>query len=326
MSEKTKYLEALKQDFNALKTVPKEYLADKAIVKAAFDRPWYEYIQFFNGYPDIFLGLKNFELVDATLRYNKDFVKELIPLCSGYLFSHLPKALREDKDLFLFALSFVGADYVFSKLKSNCQEEGERWDEMGIIDIEYNLRCEIEKKSITENAGENLLKDKEVVYKILEIEPDSFCYIDDIFYSDKDIALIAVSKGCYNYSCLNDELKQDNKIIKVALEGNGIEPLFDDAAHWSNIENYVIRYIPSEVMNDKSFCLEIINDTQKRFRAPEFFFQFISDGLKDDKNFVLELAKIKPSILKYIGEDLKNDAEILRLKILNKISVINNFK
>jgi hypothetical protein len=314
MSEKTKYLEAIKQDYNALKAVPKKYLADKDIVTAAFDRPWYEYIEFFNGYPDIFIGLKNFELVDATLRYNKDFVKELIPMCSGYLFSYLPKAIREDKALFLFALSHVGADYVFSKLKSNCQEEGERWDEMGIIDIEYNLRNEIEKKSITENAGGNLLKDKEVVYKILEIEPDSFCYIDEIFYSDKDIALIAVSKGCYNYSRLNDELKQDKEIIKVALEANAIEPLFDDAAHWSNIENYVIRYIPSAIMNDKSFCFEIINDTEKRFRAPERFLHFTTDFIKDDKDFILELVRKKPSILNYVSESLRNAPDILALK------------
>ena len=45
MSEKTKYLEAIKQDYNALKAVPKKYLADKDIVTAAFDRPWYEYIE-----------------------------------------------------------------------------------------------------------------------------------------------------------------------------------------------------------------------------------------------------------------------------------------
>jgi hypothetical protein len=103
--------------------------------------------------------LENFKLVDATLQYNKDFVKELIQICSGYLFSYLPKSLREDKDIFLFALSHVGSDYVFSKLKNNCQKEGERWDEMGIIDVEYNLRLEIEKKSITEKAEENLFKD-----------------------------------------------------------------------------------------------------------------------------------------------------------------------
>ncbi len=35
MSEKTKYLKAIKQDYNALKTVPKKYLADKDIVTAA---------------------------------------------------------------------------------------------------------------------------------------------------------------------------------------------------------------------------------------------------------------------------------------------------
>ena len=83
----------------------------------------------------------------------------MIPLCSGYLFSYLPIALREDKNQFLFALSYVCADYFLSNLRNNCQKEGERWDEMGIIDVEYNLRLEIEKKSITEKAEENLFKD-----------------------------------------------------------------------------------------------------------------------------------------------------------------------
>jgi hypothetical protein len=314
MSEKAKYIEALKQDFNTLKTVPKEYLADKDIVKGAFDRNWFEYIEYFGGYPDIFLSLENFKLVDATLRYNKDFVKELIPLCSGYLFSYLPKALREDKNLFLFALSHVGSDYVFSNLRNNCQEEGERWDEMGIIDVEYNLRLEIEKKSITEKVGENLLKDLESIDKVLDSEPASFCNVSTLFYSNREVALKAVSKGCYNYTYLSDELKLDKKIIKVALEANGIELLFDDAAHWSNLENYVIRYIPRAIMNDKSFCLEIIKDSEKRFRAPVHFLKFCPDSMKDDKDFILELAEEKPIIINYINERLQNDPDILALK------------
>ena len=311
MSEKAKYIEALQRDFNVLKTVPKEYLADKDIVKAAFDRKWFEYIEYFGGYPDIFLSLDNFKLVDATLRYNKDFVKELIPLCSGYLFSYLPKALREDKNLFLFALSHVGSDYVFSNLRNNCQEEGERWDEMGIIDVEYDLRLEIDKKSITEKAGENLLKDREVIDKILDSEPISFCNVDASLYSSRDVALKAVSKGCYNYTYLSDELKQDKEIIKLALEANGIEVLWKDSSHWNNVYYYVIKDIPNAVLNDKLFCLEIINDTQKRFRAPEHFLKFCTDSIKDDKDFILELAKKKPIILNFIGERLCNDPDIL---------------
>jgi hypothetical protein len=291
MSEKAKYLEALKHDFNALKTVPKEYLADIDIVKAAFDRKWFEYIEYFGGYPDIFLSLENFKLVDATLRYNKDFVKELIPLSSGYLFSYLPKEFREDKHLFLLALSHVGADYVLSNLKTNCQQEGERWDKMGIIDVEYNLRLEIEKKSITEKAGENLLKDREVIDKVLDSEADSFCNVSTLFYNNRAVALKAVSKVCYNYTYLSDELKQDKEIIKLALEANGIEVLWKESSHWNNVYYYVIKDIPNAALNDKSFCLEIINDTPKRFRAPEYFLKFCPDSIKDDKDFILEMAK-----------------------------------
>jgi hypothetical protein len=226
----------------------------------------------------------------------------------------LPKALREDKNLFLFALSHVGSDYVFSNLRNNCQEEGERWDEMGIIDVEYDLIWEIDKKSITEKAGKNLLKDREVIDKVLDSEPYSFCSVNTLFYSNREVALKAVSKVCYNYTYLSDELKQDKEIIKLALEANGIEVLWKDSDHWSSVKNYVIQYIPYAIMNDKSFCLEIINDTQKRFRAPEYFIKFCSDSIKDDKDFILELAETKPTIINHTSEILQNDPDILALK------------
>jgi hypothetical protein len=314
MSEKTKYIGVLKKDFNALKTVPKEYLADKDIVRAAFDRQWYEFIEFYNGYPDIFLGLKSFELVDATLRYNKDFVKELIPLCSGYLFSYLPKALREDKDLFLFALSHIGSDYVISNLLDHCQEDGEDWDENEILNLEFNLRCEIERKCISEKAGKNLLKDKEVVCELLEKEPDAFCFVDNLLYDVREIALKAVSKGGYNYSHLSEKLKHDQEIIETALQGEGLLEGQSVEELYRNLKYYVIKYIPESIQNNISFWIEIITDTQKRFIYPELFFQFISDGLKEDKNLILELVRIRPSIQKYIGESLRNDPDVLALK------------
>lgn len=309
MSENKRYIEVVRKDFNALKNLPKEYLADKDTVKAALVRKWYEYIEFDHGYPTMFLGLENFKLADSTLRYNKDFVKELIPLCSGYLFSYLPSALRNDKELFLLALSHVGEDYVISKLKNNCQDEGERWDEMGILDIEFDLRCEIGRMSITKKAGENLLKDEDVVYEILDFEPASFCNVDSLFYNNRNVALKAVSKGCYNYSYLSNELKQDKDIIKFALEANGIEALFNDDAQWRNIEHYVIQHIPMSIMSDKSFCFEIINDTQQRYRRIEYFINFLPDSIKDNKDFILELVKFKPTILKYVSERLQNDSD-----------------
>jgi hypothetical protein len=68
------------------------------------------------------------------------------------------------------------------------------------------------------------------------------------------------------------------------------------------------------IMNDKSFCLEIINDAEKRFRAPERFLHFATDRIKDDKDFILELVRKKPSILNYVSESLRNTPDLLASK------------
>ena len=86
MSEKANYIEELKEKPELLKTLPKEYFADKDIIRAALVKKWHDYDTNFED-------LELFKLADATLRYTKDFVKELIASCSGYLFEYLPLAL-----------------------------------------------------------------------------------------------------------------------------------------------------------------------------------------------------------------------------------------
>ena len=311
MSEKAKHIEALKKDIKIIETVPEEYLSDKDIIKSAFDREWYEYIDFINGYPDIFRGLKYFELVDATLSYDKDFVKELIPLCSGYLFSYLPKKLREDKEIFLLSLSHVGADYVFSKLIDNCEEDGKEWDENELLNLELDLRCEIEKKSITEYAGENLLKDIEVVYKVLDIEPDSFCFVNNSLFENRELAIKAVSKGCFNYQKLSNDLKNDKEIIKIALEGKGLDAGLSTKVFWENLEYHVIKYIPEPILNDTAFCLEIIRNTKNEKDSTEYFIQFASDRIRNDRNINLEIVKKNWEVLEVISKEFINDKEII---------------
>lgn len=93
MSVKANYVEELKEKPELLKTLPKDYLADKDIIRAALVKKWHDYDTNFEI-------LKLFKSADATLRYSKDFVKELIASCSGYLFEFLPSALRNDEKIF----------------------------------------------------------------------------------------------------------------------------------------------------------------------------------------------------------------------------------
>ena len=122
MIEKTNYIEKLKEKPELLKTIPKEYLTDKDIIRAALVRKWHNYETNF----DI---LKLFKKADKSIRYDVDFVKELMKSCSGYLFEYLPEALREDEIVLLFALKHSGFEFIYSKMIDDAQSEEEDYNE-----------------------------------------------------------------------------------------------------------------------------------------------------------------------------------------------------
>ena len=210
MSEKANYIEKLKEKPELLKTLPKEYLADKDIIRAALVRKWYEYIDNIDfQWVNSFEMLELFKYADATLRYNKDFVKELIVSCSGYLFEFLPSALRNDEKILFFALKHSGFEYVYERLLEDAvPDDDEEWSRDYIEGIEYLIFLNItDNKTITKHAGETLLNNKAIALKILEIDPTDFVFFSDTLKDDYDVAMAAVSIDTTTFDNISNRLQ-----------------------------------------------------------------------------------------------------------------------
>lgn len=209
MKDKLDIIKKLKENPYLLKTLPKEYLADKDIIRAALVRKWYEYIENVDfQFVNIFEMLELFKYADATLRYNKDFVKEMIASCSGYLFEFLPADLRNDEKILFFALEHSGSEYVYERILKDAEPDDEDWSRDNIEDLEFLIVAHIEdNRTIAKYAGETLLNDKSIALKILEIDPKEFQFFSDTLKDDYDVAMEAVSADESNFDEISDRLQ-----------------------------------------------------------------------------------------------------------------------
>jgi CxxC motif-containing protein len=302
MLEKANYIEELKEKPELLKTLPKEYLTDKEIVRAALVRKWHDYETNFEV-------LEFFKLADATLRYNKDFVKELIVSCSGYLFEFLPLALREDEEILLFALKHSGYDYIYNKMKNDALSDDEDYNEDHVDDISYSLYLHIcYEKSIMSHAGKTILNNKKVILKTIELEEKGFFFVSDALHDDKELALAAVLIDATNFESLSERLRDDEDLAMAAAEGNG-EYLaeFDYHVKWSYLDSCFFGLLSNRLKNDRNFIVNLITNLY----GAEFVLKYVSEQFKNDKELVLIAVKERGRVLEYASDELKNDKEIV---------------
>jgi hypothetical protein len=315
MSEKANYIEKLKEKPELLKTLPKEYLADKDIIRAALVRNWYKYESYF-------LMLELFKESDATLRYNKDFVKELIQSCTGYLFEHLPLALREDEEILLFALNHSGYEYISNCIKINVEaawylysNENEQnndyvndW-ETYVDSISYDLNLHIcNERSVMRYAGEIILNTKEVILKTLALEEKGFSYVSKALKDDKEVALAAVFIDGTNFENLSDRLKDDDEIALAAAEGNGtFLAEFGYEMRWGYLNDCFFEQLSERLKHNREFLITLI----KNCSGGEFVLKFVSEQFKNDRELVLIAVKKYGKVLEYASDTLKNDKEIV---------------
>lgn len=303
--KRLKHIEDLKKDPYSLKKIPKEYLTDKEIIKAALVRPW-------NDYEFNFAVLELFKEADKSLRYDVNFVKELMKSCTGYLFEYLPSALRDDEEILFFALQHSGFDYVYEIIKAQEDPDDEEFYENYLDDISYELECYVSNQmTIMKYAGKNILNNKEVVLKTLEFEEYGFSNFGDALKDDKEVALDAVNQDATNYTLISDRLKDDEEIALAAAEGNGefLEGFYDIKITWDYLNTYFFTYLSDRLKHDKLFLIKLIQDSY----GAENIIKYIPVELKDDRDIVALVITKDNTLLKFASERLKKDADIIAL-------------
>jgi hypothetical protein len=92
---------------------------------------------------------------------------------------------------------------------------------------------------------------------------------------------------------LSDELKSDKKIILELLKSN-----------WFEI--CVLSNLNESILGDKEFILEILN-----LHYGLNYFDYVSENLKNDPVFIIEVVKQKGEALKYVSKALQENKEVV---------------
>lgn len=301
MLTKEDCLKAAVKSPSVLKVLPKQFQADKDVVRAALVRKFYEYYEEYDTFSvRMFEILKNFKYTDPTLKNDKEFVLELIEKCSGYLYEYLPARLRNDKTILKAVIKTIGIDYIHSKLKRFTNQEIFHHNDVYWLGLENFLSS----KNITPFIGSKLLDDRDLMMKVLENEPSGLNYLSDQMKNDKEIALLVLRKSGECFSFISELLMDDMEVVLTAIHSNCKEYFWwdlDDEERWSSIVTVIWDRISERLKNDKNLYLTIINDGEKYYKG-EFVLTIAPDSIKDDENVVLAAISIDKTVLQFASE------------------------
>jgi hypothetical protein len=248
------WLEKVQLDPFKLKSAPHAIRENKSVVKASLCRSFKDYISFsLDGWhvDGLFEKLAIFESVGYNLRRDKLFLREIIPLCSGFIFKYLDDDFRTDKNLFLFCLQHATEDYIYQMLNEYLEEnEEEDLDFVNFDSFDYALiNCELIKDTDNEN---NLafLAEKNFMEKALILVPSLYSEVSESLKADKQITLIAVQGSQWNFCAIPTSLSNDIDIVMAYLDGEAGNLHFDPL-YWDEIGDVL--------KNDINFYKEMIN-------------------------------------------------------------------
>lgn len=217
----------------------------------------------------------NFIIEDSQQKLfdDEELMRKLIDE-DGYIFKFASERLKDNREFVKYAVSSVGMLLSgISDVKSASPLEYVH--ERFRDDKEIVLVAAEEDSDALRYASSRLKNDRDFVIKMIKLNPISLKYADPKFYNDKEVVKLAsISTGWENYEFYHAE-----------------------------IDHYLLEN-PNKQASDFFFA--------DRKYMPNMF-QYASDELKADREFVFDLVKNSAnagSIYKYISEELKNDKEI----------------
>ena len=117
-----------------------------------------------------------------------------------------------------------------------------------------------------------------------------------------------ITKHCNYYQFLEDGLKKDKQIAKMAILADPINLLFSPSEISENknfifemakIDIDVFNFASEEIKSNKEFILRFIKETQNHEIV-----KYISSKLKNDGNFLLYLVKANRACEEYFTKDM----------------------
>jgi len=178
----------------------------------------------------------------------------------------------------------------------------------------------------------NLINDKKVVLKALDVDPYYFESISDRLKDDKDVAKKAMESSCHFFQFLSNRLRDDDELALKAVSDdinlyNFVSPRlkldptilnsidlkqFNDASE----SDYDKEFI-TEKKIDKPHFLKLLRLFKKYKSVPLNLLLNASEEIKKDKDLVIRTVSISKSSYKFASPHLKKDIDVIDALIKN---------
>jgi hypothetical protein len=168
---------------------------------------------------------------NKALWSNEDFVKEAINVYGGICLSYASNKLRNNKEIVKLAISINADSFRYASVSLRNDEEIFKYAiENKIVmtclknageDIRSNeeimLPLCIDEILYFNICSSSLRKDKQFTMKVLEKNDEAVYYMDQSFFNDKDVVLLATKVASYSvFDDVSNDLLRDNEfMIKV---------------------------------------------------------------------------------------------------------------
>lgn len=170
---------------------------------------------------------------------------------------------------------------------------------VGELGVLFNDSLEAKYGCPLEYVPEVFRDDEEIVTIAISEDPNALQFASERLKSSREFILEAIDINPYNLIHASTELLNDKNLIRNALSGS---------PGWLV---YAI-YVPE--------CKRLFCD-EERLHGNEIF-EHLNDDLKSDREFILEIVKLRSFALINVREDLKNDREIILAALSDSGAII----
>jgi len=318
-NDKDVILSAIKQNGRVIEDMGSEVRDNENIVRLALenggslykvsdrlksDRDFALYAMSKNGY-----GLSS---LPEQLRSDIDVVKTAI-INNGYAIDSASEELKKNRELVLLASQNIKSQLTLDYVK---EFNGDREIVLNFIKhdgsnlryINESLKSDKELTSIALDKIDNqflknieidqsLLKDVEIVKKLITLDSDYLEKASDELRANKDIVDIACKKSTNSIRFASEDIRNDKEFInKYVSEKNP----------------YAFQYVGDKLKDDLEFVKPIVENFGHNI-------QFVSDRLKNNVELAKSAVENDYNVFNKINEELRDNKELC-LTYLNKSS------
>ncbi len=213
--------------------------------------------------------------------------------------------LKRDKDIVLEAIK---RGYSFYPIIG---ENPQFKDDKKIV-----LEAIKKKHNYYHSVSDRLKQDKDIVLEALKsgLLPS---LIPDALKNDEEFMLMAIAKNPYVYEVASQELQFDKNFFKKALKING--NLLRVINQYDNEE---LKNKLNEFLKQEDVILETISGN--RYLHSKKIFENAPRELKENKDFVLKVVSLNPTMLLHVDKKFQEDKEIVLAAVEKDGSILDS--